>query len=410
MKKNWLTLLALACSVALFTACSDDDEPARASVDTVNGTYTSTDTEKQLALTYGDAVMTGKSVTFNSADGQSATITLTGAANTLLSGLTGQTVNNPGVIPGEASTTLNVTLVPQGETGYTFSGTDQSNDRTVAYTGSVEAGKLTLDVDVTFASNELTGTWNLVPTPPADDPSATLYPIYANWESDVKFFVEVYPGWNMELEASQLLNLALRMPIIGEGDAAQSVNQMLSAVLQSVTFGTDGNVIASYSDAADVASPSWQNSPAGMVQYCVKNGQLLVYLDIDKIMALASGGTSTLADGDSSGDLLTLLLPTLLSHIGEIAPMLSQGIPLDYGFDDNGMLTVSMGQDGLGGVVLGILKELMNNEAVLAALVEQAESNPNFAQYADALTQIPDVLNATTNFAIGLNFNPASAE
>ena len=204
--------------------------------------------------------------------------------------------------------------------------------------------------------------------------------------------------------------IKMRMPIIGEGDAAQSVNQMLSAVLQSVTFGTDGNVIASYSDAADVASPSWQNSPAGMVQYCVKNGQLLVYLDIDKIMALASGGTSTLADGDSSGDLLTLLLPTLLSHIGEIAPMLSQGIPLDYGFDDNGMLTVSMGQDGLGGVVLGILKELMNNEAVLAALVEQAKNNPTFASYADALTQIPDVLNATTNFAIGLNFNPASAE
>ena len=105
MKKNWFYLVALICSVALFTACSDDDEPANLSVDTVNGTYPSTDGTNVLQLTYGDAVMSGKSVTFNSADGQTATITLTGADNALLSGLTGMSVKNPGVVPGETSRT-----------------------------------------------------------------------------------------------------------------------------------------------------------------------------------------------------------------------------------------------------------------------------------------------------------------
>ena len=155
MKKNWFYLFALICSVALFTACSDD-EPANLSVDTVNGTYPSTDGTNVLQLTYGDAAMSGKSVTFNSADGQTATITLSGAENALLSGLLSQSIKNPGVVPGEASTTLNVTLVPEGTTGYTFAGTDESNGRTLVYTGAIEAGKLTLDVDVTFASNELT--------------------------------------------------------------------------------------------------------------------------------------------------------------------------------------------------------------------------------------------------------------
>ena len=317
MKKNWFYLCALVCSVALFTACSDD-ESAKLAVDTVNGTYTSTDAEKQLQLTYGDVVMTGKSVTFNSADGQNATLTLTGAENTLLGAFAGGSAKNPGVIPGESTTTLNVTLVPQGETAYTFSGTDQSNDRTVNYAGSIEAGKLTLDVDVTF-QNELIGTWNLAPIP--EDSSDPIYPIYSMWESSKN--IEISPGWEMPMNS--VFGLAFRMPVIGEGDDAQSVCQMLATVLQSVTFGADGNVIATYSDAADVTSPAWQNSPAGMVQYCVKGDKIYAYLDIDAIMGAAMGASSKAEEG--STDLLTLLLPKLLSHIGEIAPMLGEGIP-----------------------------------------------------------------------------------
>lgn len=404
MKKNWLTLLALACSVALFTACSDDDEPARASVDTVNGTYTSTDTEKQLALTYGDAVMTGKSVTFNSADGQSATITLTGAANTLLSGLTGQTVNNPGVIPGEASTTLNVTLVPQGETGYTFSGTDQSNDRTVAYTGSVEAGKLTLDVDVTFA-NDLIGTWNLCPY----DPYGTVNPLHIAWTSSTPFSVVLFPipgAEPIELQPGALLTLASAIGLIGDG---MTLHEAMAALLQSVTFNADGSIVASYSDAANLASPQWQNSPADMVQYCVKGDQIYAYLNIDAIIASVAGASSNTKALDIAD-----LLPIITPYIPQLVPMLSNGIPLSYSVNEEGGLSVYLDESGLGQVVLALLSELVQNEKIVNTIKELATSNPDFAMFAGAmdsiLAQMPDVIAGTTELELGLNFTPSVAE
>ena len=78
------------------------------------GLYAGTYTADQLALTYGGVVMNGKSVTFDIIDAQTATITLEGADNELLSALVGSSVKNPGVVPGEASTVLNVTLTSEG--------------------------------------------------------------------------------------------------------------------------------------------------------------------------------------------------------------------------------------------------------------------------------------------------------
>ena len=365
------------------------------------GLYAGTYTADQLALTYGGVVMDGKSVTFDIIDAQTATITLEGADNELLSALVGSSVKNPGVVPGEASTVLNVTLTSEGTTGYSFEGTDESNGRTLNYTGSIEAGKLTLDVNATF-SNDLIGTWNLVPVP--TDASETVYPIHSIWQSSKG--IEIFPGFEMPMET--ILSLALRMPVVD----GQSACQMLTTVLQSVTFGADGNLVASYSDAANVASPSWQDSPVGLVQYCVKDGQLLAYLDINTIItALTSPSTRATTD-----DLLAELLPLLLAHMGEIAPMLSEGIPLAYSADaSTGVLTVYIDQTGLGGVVLGILNEVVNNAELMAMIAELASSsmgsdNSLASMLPAILEQLPEVVAGTTTLELGLNFNPATAE
>ena len=403
MKKNWLYLFALICSVALFTACSDDETPTLPVTD-INATYTSTDATNVLELTYAGVVTTGKSVTFNSADGQTATITMTGAPNDLLGSLTGVTVNNAGVIPGESSTTLNVTLVPVGETGYTFSGTDDSNRRTVEYSGAIEQGKLTLDVTANF-DNNLIGTWNLVPVPSSEDPSATLYPIQVVWESDTDLSLL---GGLITMPLGDVLNLALRMPII---DGSLSANNALTSVLQGVTFGADGNIIASYSDAANLTSPVWQDSPAGMVQYCVKNGKLYAYLDVEAIMGLVTA-IETKADSGSS-DLLSSILPIVLTHIGEITPLLSEGIPLGYDIDaETGVLNVYIEKEGLGDIIINIATEMLSDENIVAALTELMASDPSFGSMASMLdlTQLPDVLNGTTNMEVGLNFNPTAGE
>ena len=291
--------------------------------------------------------------------------------------------------------------MPQGETGYTFSGTDDSNDRTVAYTGSVEAGKLTLDVDVTFASNELTGTWNLYP---AGDLSASTFPIFANWESNTKIVLDETTQWSM----TDLLALALHLPVFGSTGNEQSVDQMLAAVLQSITFGVDGNIIASYSDAANISSPTWQDSPAGMVQYCVKNGKLYAYLDIDVIMA-AVMGTSSQADAGSD-DLLSSLLPMLLGHMNEIAPLLTEGIPLGYRIDPStGVLSVYIEKEGLGDVLINIATELLNDPEMQEKLLAMMPSDGIFGVFgALIIPQLGGVIGDTTGMELGLNFNPAT--
>ena len=253
--------------------------------------------------------------------------------------------------------------------------------------------------------NNLIGTWNLVPVPSSEDPSATLYPIQVVWESDTDLSLL---GGLITMPLGDVLNLALRMPII---DGSLSANNALTSVLQGVTFGADGNIIASYSDAANLTSPVWQDSPAGMVQYCVKNGKLYAYLDVEAIMGLVTA-IETKADSGSS-DLLSSILPIVLTHIGEITPLLSEGIPLGYDIDaETGVLNVYIEKEGLGDIIINIATEMLSDENIVAALTELVASDPSFGSMASMLdlTQLPDVLNGTTNMEVGLNFNPTAGE
>ena len=138
----------------------------------------------------------------------------------------------------------------------------------------------------------------------------------------------------------------------------------------------------------------------------------MAYLDINTIItALTSPSTRATTD-----DLLAELLPLLLAHMGEIAPMLSQGIPLSYSADaSTGVLTVYIDQTGLGGVVLGILNEVVNNAELMAMIAELASSsmgsdNSLASMLPAILEQLPEVVAGTTTLELGLNFNPATAE
>ena len=88
-----------------------------------------------------------------------------------------------------------------------------------------------------------------------------------------------------------------------------------------MTFNADGTVVATYSDAANMAAPVWQQTSANLVQYVIKNGKLNAYLNVDAIVQLVMGGAMNKAINTS--DILSKLLPGLL----DIVPMLSSGIP-----------------------------------------------------------------------------------
>lgn len=407
MKRNLFYVSALICSMSMFMACSDSEKGGNAlPVSDVNATYVSGDASHQLVLTYSDAQLTGKSVTFNSADGKTATLTLKGAALSLTkadAALTG--IANPGVIPGETSTVLTVNLTPVGETGYSFSGTDEANGRKIVYEGRVEKSKLTLDLDVTMPANELQGTWNLY----AYDAFAEVFPIRSKWESEQKFNLqlELAPGMAvpMELQPGELIALMSVVPMIPAGERTLSLQEVISTVLQKVTFKTDGNIVASYSDAANIAAPSWKESPLNMAQYAVKDGKLYVYLNADALVQLIMGSASTKALDSSS--ILTAVLPGLMN----LMPMLSTGIPLGYQIADTGVLGVYLDKE-VGMQLVNALLPLLQNQNIIAAIKAAAASNPDFASYAgmldDILAQFPTVAQKTTVMELGLNFSKAA--
>ena len=262
MKKNLFYLFALICSMSLFTACSDDDDEVK-SLPEVNAPYVSS----ELELTYGGEVLLGKKVTFYTADGKSADITLEGADIALTKETMASGLVNPGVIPGEPKVTFSAALQP-AEGGYTFAGEHVADNYSMKYEGAVEKGKLDLALEVKLAGdNALAGnTWNLF----SYDPYAVKNPLHVVWNSEKPFSVVLFPfpgAQPVELQPGEFITLMSAMGIIPVGDKKMGVNEILSCLLQSVTFREDGNIVASYSDVADIVSPKFQNSPLNMVQY-----------------------------------------------------------------------------------------------------------------------------------------------
>lgn len=388
MKKNLLYLFALICSMSLFTACSDDDE--KFPTDEVNMTFTSTDADNQLALTYSGEPMLGKSVTFNTTDGKTATIVLKGAGLSLTKSTATPSLTNPGIIPGETTTTLNVNLMPVGETGYTFEGKDESNNRTVEYKGAVEKGKLTLALNVKMTNN-LIGTWNLYPY----DPFGSVGPLRLKWESTKKFGLDLFGfGTITELHPGELLTF-MSAPALINGEL--NLQEAISALFKNVTFRTDGNIEATYSEAANLASPVWVKSPLNIAQYYVQNNKIYLLLNIDAIIAkIVVNRASTKMD-------ITDILPQLM----ELIPMISNGIPLGYTIGTDGALGVYIEKD-LGLKLVNMFLPLLQDEETIAAIMESVNSDPSFAAFAgvteEILKQLPEVVAGTTNMELGLNF------
>lgn len=407
MKKNLFYLFALVCSMSLFTACSDDDGPNLLPVTEVNTDYSG----DQLAVTYSGEALTGKKVTFNSADGKTATLTLTGAPVSLgsLGQVVGESLNlvNPGIVPGETSTTLNVTLQPVGETGYSFEGTDETSERTLTYKGSVEKGKLALDVNVTLPTNDLLGTWNLYPYSAYGD----FFPLRTKWETEQKFdlTMELFPGYEVPIQYNpgEMIALMSAVRIVPAGEETLNLQECISALLQSLTFNADGTVVATYSDAANMAAPVWQQTSANLVQYVIKNGKLNAYLNVDAIVQLVMGGAMNKAINTS--DILSKLLPGLL----DIVPMLSSGIPLGYDINEAGVLGIYIDQE-FGTKLINALMPLLEDPEIVQFIQDAATSSPEFASFSsmvgDMLTQFPEVAATTTMMQLGLNLVKDDAE
>lgn len=401
MKKNlFYYLFAVICTIGLFTSCSDDDEKVVNPIP-----QTTFNSENGLQLTYNGAPLLGKKVTFtpDATEATKATLRLEGEFD--LSGiLKGQRSNmtsptGPGVFPGSPVTTLSVDLSINGNQ-CTFSGVSETEYCTFSYAGKVTAGTMDLSfTDVTLKNTALAGTvWK--PTPLANTENGGMdEPIHFVWKSGTKAAIEISSGHPSEIEINDLLLLALRFPLFDDGSGDRvSVEQMLCSVLKDVTLGADGNIVATYMDAAN-GGTEWVTSPSNMAQYVVTgDNQLLLFLNPQAIMANVDNVEKSVRTVDVGA--------ILQQAIAELYPMLINGVPLTYTKEGNRM-KVFLGTDLLLPLMKNIVAPLFEDEEFLNMVIEAMKSDPQFGGMAGmmvpTLKLLPEIIKNTTQLEIGLD-------
>ena len=396
MKKNlFYYLFAVICSVTLFTSCSDDDDEKM-----VNPVPQTTFTgENGLQLTYNGAPMPGKKVTFtpDATNAQKATLRLEGEFD--LNGILGKAKSAaaredvsmptaPGVLPGSPVVTLPVDLTINGDQ-CSFAGTSETDYCTFSYKGEVSAGAMELDLsEVKLKNAKLAGmTWKLEPYDETN-PNETD-PIYLVWEAEKKV-----PGF-MQIES--VLKIALRMDLIAAGaDNKISATDMLGTVLQDVTFMEDGNIVATYKDAAN-GGTEWTKSPVNLAQYVVENdNQMKVFLNPAAIIAAVNNAGRAVD-----------VQAVIQQAIQMLYPMLVNGVPVAFGQTDDA-LSVYLNTELLLPLLKTLVVPLLSDEEVVAMLVELMKKDPDFGEMAGfaepTLKAFPEIIESTTKVEIGLNF------
>lgn len=401
MKKNlFYYLFAVICTIGLFTSCSDDDEKVVNPIP-----QTTFNSENGLQLTYNGAPLLGKKVTFtpDATEATKATLRLEGEFD--LSGiLKGQRSNmtsptGPGVFPGSPVTTLSVDLSINGNQ-CTFSGVSETEYCTFSYAGKVTAGTMDLSfTDVTLKNTALAGTvWKPTPLANTED-GGRDEPIHFVWKSGTKAAIEIFLGNPSEIEINDLLLLALRFPLFDDGSGDRvSVEQMLCSVLKDVTLGADGNIVATYMDAAN-GGTEWVTSPSNIAQYVVTgDNQLLLFLNPQAIMANVDNVEKSVRTVDVGA--------ILQQAIAELYPMLINGVPLTYTKEGNRM-KVFLGTDLLLPLMKNIVAPLFEDEEFLNMVIEAMKSDPQFGGMAGmmvpTLKLLPETIKNTTQLEIGLD-------
>lgn len=396
MKKNlFYYLFAVICSVTLFTSCSDDDDEKM-----VNPVPQTTFTgENGLQLTYNGAPMPGKKVTFtpDATNAQKATLRLEGEFD--LNGILGKAKSAaaredvsmptaPGVLPGSPVVTLPVDLTINGDQ-CSFAGTSETDYCTFSYKGEVSAGAMELDLSEVKLKNAKLArmTWKLEPYDETN-PNETD-PIYLVWEAEKKVL-----GF-MPIES--VLKMALRMDLIAAGaDNKISATDMLGTVLQDVTFMEDGNIVATYKDAAN-GGTEWTKSPVNLAQYVVENdNQMKVFLNPAAIIAAVNNAGRAVD-----------VQAVIQQAIQMLYPMLVNGVPVAFGQTDDA-LSVYLNTELLLPLLKTLVVPLLSDEEVVAMLVELMKKDPDFGEMAGlaepTLKAFPEIIESTTKVEIGLNF------
>ena len=240
-------------------------------------------------------------------------------------------------------------------------GSNTNDLRTVSAKGTVGAGVLTLDATLKITA-PIAGTWKLAEI--AKDESETFVsgPVSMVWEAAEGTMLGFLP--------------VTSIPNIAEGFGSIALVQ----VLQSVTFQEDGQIVASISkagvDLSKPVTPVWETSEPGYASYNVTDKQILVFLDITKIMG-------------------SLKSKAAIDPLEQIMALLQNGIPVNY----------EIASDGKSARVY-IDKALVSQIApllpTLAELIGDDALNGMGQLVKSILKAFPEAMEKTTKFEVGL--------
>lgn len=301
-----------------------------------SGTYTENSDTHKLAMTYGGETISGKvvEVVFNAPvettaeDGETpsedqkatATLKLKGGKfniNSLLGefGVNVADLETPGPIPGEPEYTINNIELTKEEDGYSFTSEDfnAALGRTVKYLGKFTEGNLSVDLNVSYGSDNVLVSKEFKPI--------TEQPIRAgSWTStNNNLGLSGIKGF---LTFDQLPNIILSST--GGLINGKEINDIFIESLKNIKFSNDGCVISNIIWEG-VAVDANRNS---IHYYMDANNANRLYLEIDANSLLGSlGGLVMAASRAANPDDLTGNVTKLIEILR--TPLL-RGIPFEY--------------------------------------------------------------------------------
>lgn len=405
---KFMPLMAVVGAMCLFTACSDDDDYVQMPGDGLEAkTYTMAD---GLTVTLNGDVAYGQAVTFTPGQNGNATITIKGSdlnVGELIGGMMSKADNTAGfsiptasMIPGSVQVEIPVQLTLDNEGVNTFSGNATTDYCTFNYAGKVTPESLTMAVtDLKLKNTSLAGTYKMNDWVDYLDDS---FPFRIVWEAEKA--IEAMGDWPMQ---DCLMATVSMFPMIPVGDNTLTVAAALPAVLKSVTFEEDGDIIAEYVDTKAEGLPV-KTSVSGLAKYVVTGSNTIkVYLYPQAIMKEATSEASKSSRAIDYSQLLEGIMT-------QVVPMLSQGVNVQFGPAIAGPdVEADPNQTSFyldTATLLPILKiasPVLRDEDMMDMIMKAVEKDESFGQMAPLLgmilASVPDIIDTTEKVELGIN-------
>ncbi|WP_302460062.1 DUF4925 domain-containing protein [Parabacteroides johnsonii] len=273
-RKSICSFLYAMMLAILLIACNDDDDYDGLAPAELSGTYSNKLSAPangdSLILSYNGNTFIGKDVEFKTDDGKTAHIIL------------------KYVLPHDKETTIADISLTAGSDSYSFNGDATASTGTAFhYQGNIQAGRLVLELsDIMIPENRLrtNGTWHIA------HENASYYNV---------------DNGSIQTMIGMLYNLV----------GGKLVSNLISSVLDGLTFQADGNIIARYAPLPDsiqigsligsyikLPANDWTASPPNLATYYVEdNTSIYVIPQIDMIIRQMMINRQTKTDsGDSS--------------------------------------------------------------------------------------------------------------